>query len=188
MNFSVDKEKNFFEFFDIEQSFKVDTPFLQKFFEKEQNDISKAMIDPAYINHMQEMMDRAVYLNEAYNTLINPHKRALYIIKMHGVDLSKKDPIITSSFRMTAMNITSALEEAQSNNDPYSSFRDLLARVSTEIDKLCRTLDLALEYIDDILDWSSVASSLQELDFFLGIQSKLQNLLYNFLRHSQVKS
>lgn len=187
MNLSEDTSKNFFEFFDVEESFIVDVPSIQQSFEKEQDKISEAMTSPSHPHQMQEMMSKAVYLNSAYNTLSNPHARALYLIKIHGIDISKEQPVITAGFRMTSMNIMSALEEAESSDNPYSAFREVLCRVSVNIDNLCRDLELVLDSVDDVLDWGAVSASLQELEFFLGVQAKSQELLYNFLRESKKK-
>ena len=187
MNLSDANQKSYFEYFDVEESFIVDIPYIRKIFEEEQNKISESMLNPANAHDMQNIMNQAVSLNEAYNTLSNPHARALYLIKINGFDISKENPEVTPGFRMASMNIMSALEEAEQSDNPYGAFREVLKRVSVNIENICRDLEIVLDCVDDVLDWESVAASLNELDFYLGIQAKSQKLLYDFLRESKKK-
>lgn len=179
--------KNYFELFEVEESFIVDIDHVREVFEQKQNSLSENLMTHKDPQKMQEAMAHAVYLNEAYNTLTNPHLRALYLVKLEGHDISKEKATVTPGFRMSSMNIMSALEEAQTSDSPYGALRDVLKRVSVSMESICRDLELMLDSIDDINDWDPLISNLNELDFYLKVQGKSQQLLYQFLRDSKKK-
>lgn len=180
-----ESDRTYFEAFGIEQSFIVDVEVLHKTFEQEQTYLTEALMLHQNPEKMKENMEKAAFLNQAYSTLLNPKLRLLYLVKLHGYDLSQEEVIVSPGFRMASMNILSALEEAKTSDKPYAAFREVLKRVSVRIEGISRDLEMIADDLDDVLDWQPLVSNLNELEFYLDIQAQSQALLYEFLRKSK---
>ena len=180
-----ENNKNYFEAFGVEKSFIVDVETLHKTFEQEQSYLTEALMLHQNPEKMKENMEKAAFLNQAYSTLLNPKLRLLYLVKLHGYDLSQEEVVVSPGFRMASMNIMSALEEAKTSDKPYAAFREVLKRVSVRIESISRELEMIADDLEEVLDWQPLVSNLNELEFYLDIQAQSQALLYDFLRKSK---
>ena len=75
---------NYFEFYDIPESFNVDESLIKrKFYE-----LSKTYHPDFYINHseekQQEILELSTINNKAYQVLSNPAKRLEYFLQLQG--------------------------------------------------------------------------------------------------------
>ena len=109
---------NYFEFYDIPESFNVDESLVKrKFYE-----LSKTYHPDFYINHpdekQQEILELSTLNNKAYQVLSNPSKRLEYILQLHNHGLEGEKYQLPQEFLMEMMEVNEALMELEFEPDP----------------------------------------------------------------------
>ena len=61
--------------------------------------------------------EQSSLLNKAYQTLLKPMGRALYMLKLHNINIDEKDTISDPEFLMDIMSINEQIGEASSVHD-----------------------------------------------------------------------
>ena len=102
---------NYFEFYDIPESFSPDVAFLKKKF----YELSKEYHPDFYANEseekQQEILELSTINNKAYQTLTNAAKRLEYILRQHELLVDGAKPQLPSNFLMEMMDINERLME-----------------------------------------------------------------------------
>src|SRR5438128_1152505 len=102
---------NFFEFYNIPESFHIDEAKLKKQF----YDLSKQYHPDFYANEseerQQEILELSTINNTAYKTLADPNKRLAYILKQHDLLNEGAKPQLPGDFLMEMMDINERLME-----------------------------------------------------------------------------
>ncbi|MDT3401856.1 Fe-S protein assembly co-chaperone HscB [Mucilaginibacter terrae] len=103
---------NYFEFYDIPESFNLDEAALKKKFYA----LSKQYHPDFYAGEdeakQQEILEISTINNKAYQTLSNPAKRLEYILKQHDLVSEGAKPQLPSDFLMEMMDLNERLMEA----------------------------------------------------------------------------
>lgn len=103
---------NYFEFYDIPESFNLDEAALKKKFYA----LSKQYHPDFYAGEdeakQQEILEIATINNKAYLTLNNGPKRLEYILMQHGLVNEGAKPQLPANFLMEMMDINERLMEA----------------------------------------------------------------------------
>lgn len=105
--------QNHFRLFGLEQTFKLDTEQLELAFRALQ-----AQVHPDKSAHLADAeqrmaMQRSTLVNEAYQTLKSPIRRARYLLQLQGVDTQEEtNTVMPVDFLMVQMEWREAVEEA----------------------------------------------------------------------------
>ena len=88
---SFDFQHNHFQLFGLAQSYQIDTAQLDQQYRAWQ-----ALVHPDKSAHLPDAeqrvaMQRATLVNEAYQTLRSPLRRARYLLTLHGVDTQRSE-------------------------------------------------------------------------------------------------
>lgn len=142
---SFDAAKNHFQRFGLPQSFKLDTAQLELAFRALQ-----AQVHPDKSAHLSDVeqrlaMQRSTLVNEAYQTLKSPIKRARYLLSLHGVDTQEEtNTAMPVDFLMVQMEWREAVADAVQRRDVAaleqqearmkSGARELEAELAVKID------------------------------------------------------
>ena len=121
---------DFFQLFDKPVSFEVDIDLIQRRY----MDIQKAVHPDKFVNASAQekriSMQQTSRINEALNTLKQPVDRALYLLKLKGIDINfENETTMDASFLMEQMEVREALSEVREKKDPLAE----LDRVAAEI-------------------------------------------------------
>ncbi|QKJ29383.1 Fe-S protein assembly co-chaperone HscB [Mucilaginibacter mali] len=104
---------NYFEFYDIPESFNPDEALLKKKFYQ----LSKEYHPDFYANdtdeRQQEILELSTLNNKAYKTLGNPAKRLEYILRSHDLVSEGAKPQLPGNFLMEMMDINERLMEVE---------------------------------------------------------------------------
>ncbi|GAA4313417.1 hypothetical protein GCM10023149_09170 [Mucilaginibacter gynuensis] len=116
---------NYFEFYNIPESFTLNEAALKKQFYV----LSKEYHPDFYANEgdekQQEILELSTLNNKAYQTLADPAKRLEYILRTHELLVEGAKPQLPSDFLMEMMDINERLMEIDN--------ADQLADISAEV-------------------------------------------------------
>lgn len=112
---------DFFQLFDLPVSFEVDIDLMQQRY----TDLQKAVHPDKFVNASAQekriSMQQTSRINEALNTLKQPVDRALYLLKLKGMDINfENETTMDSSFLMEQMEMREALSEVHEKDDPLA--------------------------------------------------------------------
>lgn len=118
MTHRFDQLKNHFQLFGLEPVFKLDNENLESQFR-----ILQAAVHPDNSAHLSDAeqriaMQRSTLVNEAYQTLKAPIRRARYLLSLHGVDTQEEtNTVMPVDFLMMQMELREAVADAARERD-----------------------------------------------------------------------
>ncbi|XP_004387674.1 iron-sulfur cluster co-chaperone protein HscB isoform X1 [Trichechus manatus latirostris] len=110
-----DPTRDYFSLMDCNRSFRVDTTKLQHRYQQLQR-----LVHPDFFSRRSQTEKdfsekHSTLVNDAYKTLLAPLSRGLYLLKLHGIEISEgTDDEMDKQFLMEIMEINEKLTEAQS--------------------------------------------------------------------------
>jgi molecular chaperone HscB len=128
---------NYFDFYDISESFNPDQALLKKKFYQ----LSKEYHPDFYANdtdeRQQEILELSTLNNKAYHTLTDPTKRLDYILRSHELVAEGAKPQLPADFLMEMMDINERLMEVEN----AQQLADISAETLAVEDDLKKSLD-----------------------------------------------
>lgn len=157
-----DFKQNFFQLFGIAEGYQLDTAALEQ-----QYRALQSQVHPDKFVHLSEAeqrvsMQSSTRVNEAYQTLRNPIKRARYLLSLRGVDTQEEtNTAMPVEFLMQQMEWREAIEEAQQAKDG-AALEELEMRAQHEMHELQKQLAVK---IDSEHDYPAAAGMVRKLRF-----------------------
>jgi len=167
---SFDFQQNHFQLFGLAQSYRIDTAQLEQ-----QYRALQALVHPDKSAHLPDAdqrlaMQRATLVNEAYQTLRSPLRRARYLLSLHGVDIQEENNnVMPLDFLTAQMEWREAVSEAQRERD-VSALEKLEARLQHETRELEARLAVK---IDTEMDYAAAAEAVRKLRFMERIAEEI---------------
>lgn len=159
---AINFQQDFFQLFSLPQNFRLDNTLLERHYHALQE-----QVHPDKFCHLSETerrvsMQWATRVNEAYQTLSNPARRARYLLSLHGIDIQdESNTAMPANFLMEQMEWREAIEEAKQGRDAAELDR-LESRLQREIHDLEAQLAAS---IDDSRDYAAAAGDVRKLKF-----------------------
>jgi len=126
----IDSDKNYFELFELPQQFDVDQPLLKTRYRELQRTLHPDRFAQASERDQLLAVQYTATVNDAFATLKHPVLRALYMLKLHGVDLDIENATLHDpEFLMQQMELREALAEVRDKADPEAE----LERMAREL-------------------------------------------------------
>lgn len=138
---------NFFEFYDIPESFQPDQANLKKQFYALSKQYHPDFYTTESDERQQEILELSTINNKAYQTLSDPNKRLAYILTQHNLLNEGAKPQLPGDFLMEMMDINERLMEVDDSEQ--------LAKITAE------TLEIENNLQKDL---DALTSDYQELD------------------------
>jgi len=155
-------QQDFFQLFGLPASYLLDNALLDQYYHALQE-----QVHPDKFSHLSEAerrvsMQWATRVNEAYQTLSNPARRARYLLSLHGVDIQEEtNTAMPADFLMEQMEWREAIEEAQQARDVV-----VLDKLESRLQHEVRALQEQLAgEIDTKRDYAAAAGSVRKLKF-----------------------
>lgn len=157
-----DFQKNYFQLFGLAERFQLDSSQLEQHYRTLQT-----QVHPDKFAHLSETEQRlsmqwSTRVNEAYQTLRDPVRRARYLLSLHGVDTQEEtNTAMPADFLMQQMEWREAIEEAQQARDETA-----LSGLETRLQHETRELEQQLAVkIDNEHDYAAAAGAVRKLKF-----------------------
>lgn len=140
---------NYFEFFSIPVSFRVDEAQLRRLFYQNSKKYHPDFHSLASADTQEEMLRLSTLNNEAFQTLSDPDRRMRYLLEIKGLLQEEGQQQVPQDFLAEMMDINEALLELELDYDP-----ERFEQTAQAIAQLERALDEAIEpvlerYADD---------------------------------------
>lgn len=139
---------NYFEFYDIPESFEPDATLLKKKFYA----LSKQYHPDFYANEdeakQQEILEISTINNKAYQTLSDPAKRLEYILKQHELVNEGAKPQLPADFLMEMMDLNERLMEVD-DAEQLASIRAEALAVENDLQDQLKAVTADYETLND---------------------------------------
>jgi molecular chaperone HscB len=154
-------KENHFQIFGIPEGFEVDVEALEERYRELQREVHPDRFARASQAEQRVSMQLATRVNEAYQTLKSPIRRAAYLLQLHGVDPEfETNTAMPAEFLAGQMQRREELEQAVAAND-WQRLVSLSSDLGMERDSLLARIERQLE----ARDWSEAVGTLRQLKF-----------------------
>jgi molecular chaperone HscB len=146
---STDLSKNYFELFGLPVSFELDVAALSEQYRELQKTIHPDKFANASDRDRRLAVQQAALINEAFQTLKSPLKRARYMLELRGVVFD--DQHATSfepDFLMEQMELRESLIAIRQQTDALTSLAKLMQEVENKFQEMTRQLATLIEQDD----------------------------------------
>lgn len=159
---TLDFKQSFFQLFGLVQSFALNSSILEQRYRALQLQVHPDQAAHLADNAQRVALQQATFVNEAYQTLRSPLRRARYLLKLNDVDTQEEtNTSMPLDFLMAQMDWREAVSAAQQQRD-VAALAELEARMQTKTHEL--EAQVALK-IDSEKDYLSAAELVRKLRF-----------------------
>ncbi len=130
----LDLTQNYFELFGLPVAFDVDGRSLAERFRELQRVVHPDRYASAGERERRLSMQGAALLNEAFQTLRDPLRRAGYLLRLRGALEAAGGGAMDPGFLMQQMELREELAEIRSEAEPLAAARGFLDRVRSLVD------------------------------------------------------
>ncbi|HEB95821.1 MAG TPA: co-chaperone HscB [Sedimenticola thiotaurini] len=142
----LDFSKNYFELFGLPVGYIIDVDKLAERFRELQRVVHPDRYANAPDHERRLSMQGATRINEAYQTLKDPIRRAHYLLSLHGIDSDvEKETTRDTDFLMEQLELREQLEAARHQPDPYAAINALVSDINQRITSLVGQMALQFE-------------------------------------------
>ena len=169
---SVNLTQNYYELFSIRVSFDINTSELAEKYRALQQAVHPDRFASASDQEKRLSVQKASFINEAYQVLKSPQRRARYLIELQGVEFDdQKNPVMSPMFLMQQMELREALSDVKSAADPESALDAILNELrinkKSVLEKLAEQLNTP-----ESADLDVASQLMHELQFLDKLQSE----------------
>ncbi len=123
---------DYFELFDIPVSYDVDLDTVQQRYRELQKAVHPDKFANASSQERRISMQQTSMINQALSTLKHPVDRAMYLLKLKGLDFSMdNETTMDAGFLMEQMEMREQLESVRNTDDPLATLDTMLADVKS---------------------------------------------------------
>jgi molecular chaperone HscB len=150
-----------FELFGLPRAFSIDRALLEKSYREVQSRVHPDRFAHAGDAERRASLQWTTRVNEAFETLRDPVKRAAHLLALHGVDVAfETNTAMPPEFLMQQMELREALEEAKD----AAALDALQKDISAQRRELERHIGDAIDLKQDYAAAAGLARKLQFLD------------------------
>lgn len=137
---------NFFELFEIPVAYDIDLNELQQKYTALQQAVHPDKFASASDQEKRLSMQQTSHINEACQTLKDPVARAVYLLKLKGVDINlDNETTMDMAFLMEQMEMREKLADMRQQDDPLAQLDKLAAEVKSKMAEMTRQFSAAYE-------------------------------------------
>ncbi|MEJ1297381.1 MAG: Fe-S protein assembly co-chaperone HscB [Candidatus Sedimenticola sp. (ex Thyasira tokunagai)] len=142
----LDFSKNYFELFGLPVVYLVDSEQLVERYRELQQVVHPDRFANASDHERMLSMQGASLVNEAFETLKDPLRRAHYLLVLNGIDMDvQQESTKDVSFLMEQLELREQLEASRQSDDPYEVIGEIVDGVSRKINALVGQMAVQFE-------------------------------------------
>ena len=161
-----------FELFELPVSFEIDLKDLSQRYRELQRIVHPDKFVNASDRERLLSVEKAAVINEAFQVLKSPQRRARYMLELQSVSFDdEKDMALDPAFLMEQIELREALSELSQSSNPMESLNKIMADIKQRIDAVLDSLaeGLKQENLDD-----ATKNNLKQLIHKMQFLNKLQ--------------
>ncbi len=172
----IDFSQNYFELFGLPADFRVDLDEVSLRYRDLQKVVHPDKFASASEQEQRVAMQSATLVNEAYQVLKDPLKRAQYLLSLKGRDAHGNNLTTTDgAFLMQQMQLREALDETREADDPLGALDVLLDTIRSAINEQIAKLTILLETSTEE-DLDAAMESVYKMQFLKKLYSEAEAL------------
>ncbi|MDA7835247.1 Fe-S protein assembly co-chaperone HscB [Methylophilaceae bacterium] len=156
--------QNYFELFNLPEKFQIDSVRLQENYRSIQKEIHPDRFATSTENEKVQSMIKSTQVNDAYQTLKSPTKRAKYILSLHR---SVEKITLPPDFLMQQMEWEEHLEDIEKKIKELDQFKLTINKKYEEYSLMLST------QIDNDQNWNEAAITIDKLYFVEKLLHKI---------------
>jgi len=175
-------DDNYFSLLALSLSFDIDKEKLNSHYHEVQKSIHPDNYAHRSDTERRLSVQKAAQVNDALQTLKDPLKRSIYLLSLHGIDLTENDNKIDPIFLMEQMEIREKLSQIKTYDDPIEVLDQIIEDVHCQIKKLVSALSIDFQQIlsnttqiDKELLLEAVKSRVLKMQFLNRLQEECMN-------------
>ena len=157
--------QNYFELFNLSEKFEIDSEELQENYRSIQKEIHPDRFATSTENEKIQSMIKSTHVNDAYQTLKSPIKRAKYILSLHK---SVEKITLPPNFLMQQMEWEEHLENIEQSKNELEEFKEAISKEYEQCFLLLKT------QIDIEKNWNEAAITIDKLHFIEKLLNKIK--------------
>ena len=167
---------NYFEIFSLEEKFTINVDQLAERFQTIQKSIHPDRFTHASSQEKSIAVKKSTAVNDAYQTLKNPIKRAEYLLKMRGIEIPDEQQTFSdNAFLMRQMELREMLAEVKYADDINAAIFEVTQVFELEFEQLYKSMQMAL--LEDTDSSNNLACELlRKLKFYQKLHLELDRL------------
>ena len=165
-----------FELFELPVSFELDLQDLSQRYRELQRAVHPDKFANASDYERRLSVEKAAVINDAYQTLKSPQRRARYMLELQSVSFDdEKDMALDPAFLMEQIELRESLAELPQQDDPLTSLNQIMADIKERISAVLNDIagQLASEELDD-KQKNSVKQLIHKMQFLNKLQQEAE--------------
>ncbi|MGC9550528.1 co-chaperone HscB [Vibrio metoecus] len=164
---------NYFELFGLPIQFELDGSLLSSQFRTLQKRFHPDNFATASERDRLLAVQQAAQINDAYQTLKDPLRRAEYLLSLQGIEMnSEQQTLQDPMFLMEQMELREELESVTSHAEPETALMDFDSKVT----KMQRAYLTQLQQLLSQSEWLAAADQVRKLKFFAQIKNEVERV------------
>ena len=176
----LDLKQNYLELVELARTFDIDLKLLSS----AQQRLQAVYHPDRFVNASERdkrlSVQQASWINEAFETLSKPVKRARYMLGLNGLELNDESETTSdTTFLMEQIAIREEIEECRSNADPLSCCDHIIEKLRSKTDQF--ESEFVSHFEQGQLDEARVSS--RKMQFIQRITDQLLDLQIELEEH-----
>ena len=170
----LDFSKNYFELFGLPVAFVIDSDALRDRY----RDLQRILHPDRFAGGSQQerrlSMQGTVQINEAYETLKDPLRRARYLLELHGIEMGPDHEMTKdSAFLMEQLELREELAGVSDQSDPLAAVQAFMGRINQMIRTIVSRMAVDLE-IPSPQKLEGVRESVRKMQFLNKLHAEAE--------------
>ncbi|PCI81423.1 MAG: Fe-S protein assembly co-chaperone HscB [SAR86 cluster bacterium] len=129
-------KSNYFQLFNLPQSCEIDQEALNDEYRKQQGEVHPDRFANAEEHEKLRALQLSSYLNEAYETIKSPLRRAAYLLALHDIDVEKVDQNdLSMDLLLEQIQLREKLDELPKDESALADLDMLRAEVISKLER-----------------------------------------------------
>lgn len=172
---------NYFHLYDLPEQYSLDVNALRSTYRDLQRKTHPDKFARASQQEQLLAVQYAATINDAYDVLTSPLKRAIYMLKLAGFEIDpQQSAAMDPMFLMQQIELREELEQVSRTNDPEAALEKISEQLESELDALQKIFGTQIVALDDS-GACSAQDTVKKMQFVVKVQAEVEHLEHELL-------